>query len=320
MIRNQELVMSHYLQAPIANGLIVSPFRVDNTPTCGFYYGSMGRLYFHDFGIEKSMDVFDVVMCKFNLSFGQAIKKIIAEKHSFTPAKVSLIGRTGTFRLVIGLESSNYFDRYYISKETLKKYSVHTLKSFYLDNSLQGTATKDDPIFAYKFSSGRFKVYRPLAARRRDKWSGNATAEDVQGIDELPYRGKLLIITSSYKDVMVLSELGFNAIAFNGEGFGTSSSKGSQAVAEVIRSLKKRFDYIIFFMDGDAPGIKYSIKLSTRYNLPYTVLMHTPYKDISDYIEKFGKHKTFRLLKKMLSKQLRYEKSLREYPTVDVPY
>lgn len=124
------------------------------------------------------------------------------------------------------------------------------------------------------------------------------------GLLQLPKKGNLCIITSSIKDVMVLRQHGFPAICFNGEAYGVNkNSTSGKFVSDTITILKKRFKNVILFLDNDEPGIQAAVKLQQINSIPLMCL--TVEKDISDYQKKKGTHKTFRILKKMLSKKLR---------------
>lgn len=47
---SEETLMEHYLGVPIKKGLLKSPLRNDNKPTCAFYRSKKsGRLIFKDF-------------------------------------------------------------------------------------------------------------------------------------------------------------------------------------------------------------------------------------------------------------------------------
>lgn len=118
---------------------------------------------------------------------------------------------------------------------------------------------------------------------------------------------------------MVLRELGYNAIAFNGEGYGTSDSDSSRYLARIISQLKRRFEYLLFFMDNDKAGAQYSEKLTYKHGVQHALLPKGP-KDISDYIEKNKIPKTHRTLKKLISKALRNERSNIFTSFVDTPY
>lgn len=130
--------------------------------------------------------------------------------------------------------------------------------------------------------------------------------EDVSGFYQLPKASKLLIVTSSMKDVMVLRELGYNAIAFNSEGIPTKGDK-AEFVKNTLEHLKTRFNNIVFFMDNDLPGKNYSLKLTSHYRLPHMLIPDNEPKDISDYYRKYGKRRTRRMLQKLLKKILNPE-------------
>lgn len=102
---------------------------------------------------------------------------------------------------------------------------------------------------------------------------------------------------------MVLRQHGFPAICFNGEFYGnTKDSASGKVVSTIVDALKKRYKRVLLFLDNDEAGIKASIQLSRNYNVPYGVLKTPRLKDISDYQKKHGPHKTFRIIKKIISK------------------
>lgn len=105
------------------------------------------------------------------------------------------------------------------------------------------------------------------------------------------------------KDVMVLRELGYNAIAFNSEGIPTRGENG-QFVAEVIEHLKTRFEQVVLFLDNDEPGKKHSSKVGNHYRLKSILIPDNEPKDISDYLSKYGRRKTKRMFNKQLKKIL----------------
>jgi len=62
---------------------------------------------------------------------------------------------------------------------------------------------------------------------------------------------------------MVLRQHGFNAVCFNGEGYGTSDKSYSELQPFIV-GLKKRFKHIILFLDSDDAGVSYAMKLSNK--------------------------------------------------------
>lgn len=293
--------------------LVRSPFREDKKPTCSFYYSKSGRLYLHDFGTSQHIDCIEAVKLKFNLSYQDAISKILEDKEKFTegeqvirePSKIEFIpGDYGTF---------NYFHKFHISNPTLLKYNVYPAKVIYSNEEIIARSNKSNPIFVYCSSNGNLKTYRPLSKDSLKKWGGNCNARDVWGLDQLPKKGQILFITSSLKDVMMLYELGYNAIAFNGEGYGVGDGDSAKVVREVINKLEKRFAYILFYMDNDAAGLKFGVKLSEQYRKKYiTNLPNTP-KDISDYSLKKGFYNARRNIKRLLREVFRIKSGYLEF-------
>jgi hypothetical protein len=308
--------MEYYLSTTVGNKLIKSPFRKDEKPTCGFYYGKKtGRLYLHDFGNEEHYDAIAVVMKKFNIDYTSAINKVLEDGSKI--AMLDSSKKDGAAKELSWIPTDNvhpYFSRFKIPPEYLPFYGVYAAKAIYADEVLWGRATATNPIFVYTQPSGRIRTYRPLTKKREDKWYGNISAYDVYGLYQLPPSGQTLIITSSLKDVMVLKVLGFNAIAFSGEGYGAGKegSESRRVVAKVLEKLSPRFKHIIFFMDNDDPGLQYNEKLSSIYRLPNIAIPKGYPKDISDCIYRYGTNKARRIMKKLLSKkfnQNHYESS-----------
>lgn len=204
--------------------------------------------------------------------------------------------------IVLSESPPTYFNRYFISEATLKKFDVHAVKSVFRNGLLHSRSTKDNPIIAYAFPSGNVKLYRPLTPERKKKWYGNTNAIDIAGWTQLPRKGSLVIITKSTKDVMVLHELGFPAISFNGESVGTGRVV-EDTVRDVIDSLKKRFKHVVLLYDNDTAGMAAANKLSDRFNIQSTTMSLC--KDVSDTIQKHKPQKTFTHLKRRLAKCLK---------------
>lgn len=291
-------MMSYYLQTEVSSRLIRSPFRKDDKPTCGFYYGKTGKLYLHDFGTGEHFDVISVLQKKFNLSYYKAQLKLLEDENKFkTDVKTSIVKHH--IEYIPGNNDRSYFYRYYITDNILDAYRVSTAKAVYVDEKLFWRSTEKNPIFVYTFPSGSFKLYKPLSPDPTKKWKSNCAITDIQGYNNIPAKGRLLFITSSLKDIMVLKLLGYNSIAFNTEGIPTQGENGNM-VEEVIEHLKTRFDTILLFLDADSPGLNYARKVGIRYNLDSVSTEREDFKDISDYVEKFGIQKTKKLIKKLI--------------------
>ena len=137
-----------------------------------------------------------------------------------------------------------------------------------------------------------FKIYRPLADKYT-KWRNNLASYDIQGYEQLPKKGDLLIITKSLKDVMCLYEMGYTAIS--------PSSESTFISDKALNQLKRRFKRILICFDRDVSGIKNMRKISLKTGLN-GFLVHKKWKakDISDAVKLNG----FEIIKNWLKETL----------------
>lgn len=329
ILERQESIMEYYLGQKITPKLIRSPFREDKHPTCGFYYGKTGRLYLHDFATDEHFDCIEIVKRLYGISYNKAIQRINIDADKFETQDKAEINEHKLLEYIVGNEDYTYFNKLGIKDSTLKRYGVYSARAVYLNEELTWKATAKNPIFIYQYPSGRFKAYRPLEKEREKKWISNSTIHDVQGYLQLPTTGKIAIITSSMKDVMLLKELGFAAIAFSSEGIPTKG-ENKKFVEEVIEQLKERFSLVLLFLDNDKPGIEYANKIGKAYNIKSICIPNDQPKDVSDYAAKYGIKKTKKMVKKLISKAAIYEQkdflefvsdlnASNTYTSVDVP-
>ena len=297
----------------IDHKLIRSPFREDKKPTCSFYYSKSNRLYLHDFATNAHIDCIEAVKLLYRINYSQAIDKILSDRESLFESEKLIVGDSKNYEFIAGSYSMEYFHKFGITDTTLLKYNVYPIKTLYCNETAVARGSKSNPLFAYCSSSGRIKWYRPLAKDSTKKWGGNTSAGDVWGFEQLPKKGQIVFITSSLKDVMVLHELGYNAICFNGEGYGIGTGDSARIVKDYISRLEKRFEHIIFYMDNDEPGIAFSEKLKQQYRKKYIVNKPNTPKDISDYVKLKSIHNGKRTIKRLLSKLFRVDSSFLDY-------
>jgi 5S rRNA maturation endonuclease (ribonuclease M5) len=192
----------------------------------------------------------------------------------------------------------DYWTQYGIDREVLKHFHVTPIESFWVNDIKQSFVyTKDCPMYAYKVYN-KFKIYRPYAKRREDKWRNNCGPYDIQGWEQLPENGDIIIITKSLKDVMVLYELGYPAIA--------PQSENSTIPTKVVNDLKTRFEEVIILFDNDKPGLEAAEKLSIKQRLKYTYLplsyaLLYSVKDVSDAVKELGHITTIETIKQILN-------------------
>lgn len=299
---SQEQIFEHYFGQPVSlEQKYTNPLRVDNNPGCQFYYNKSGILLFNDFSTtDAPLDCFEFVKQKFDISFYEALLQIdydfnlgyglttnytpisVKPKPHIIPKKISLLCKPQP----LNIRDLHYWNQYGISKATLKKFNVYSVKAVFKNKQPHWIYTISNPIYCYRFKDNKKKCYKPYANKGFKFISSPGISTVYQGYEQLPPKGELLIITKSMKDVMLLYELGYSAIAPNGEGY--------KICDELITELKSRFDRIIILYDNDEPGIKNAKRLSDAIKCEYIITPDT--KDISDYYKKYGKVKTIKLL------------------------
>lgn len=270
----------------------------DNNPSCRIYPTTRGLKY-KDFGTGDHYDCFSYVQAKYNLSFNEALKVIANDfKLSFynEPIPKKLITNDITLtsadplyqqpRTKIFIEPQQwtltdykYWNQYKIPFNLLSTYNVFSCKWVIVNNILI-EYTKNNPIYAYVFvDDGQFyyKVYRPLASKK-DKWRWNGKSYILEGYDQLPLFGDMVIITKSMKDVIVLNMLGYNAISLQGEH--------NRLEKKQFDKLNYRFDKIYSLYDNDEAGVKGAQYLYDIYGIEPKFLLSA--KDISDLVKNKG--------------------------------
>lgn len=271
-------------------GLIYnSPFREDKNPSFGIYYSKRTQqLLFKDHGTGQCGNVIKFVsLITGKTNYDDILEDIVNHTHITNRTKLAsykhYIPSTETIIGVVRQDftetDKKYWSQFNISLETLKMYHVSSIKYYLCNGIVKGIYKDDNPMYAYKVYN-HFKIYRPLADKYH-KWRNNLEQNDIQGYEQLPETGELLIITKSLKDVMCLYEMGIPAVS--------PSSESTFIPNEALEVLKKRFKRILICFDRDNPGIKNMRKISLKTGLN-CFLVHKKFKakDISDAVKLNG--------------------------------
>ena len=291
---SQEEIMSKYLGFKVnPSKVFCSPLREDNHPTCRFYYTDSNILMFHDFSGAFHGDCFSVVMKKYNTDFHNACK-IIANDFNIANNNIEKIAHITPYakpfkmnepkKISVQVRMWNDDDLEYwhkgyrIKKETLSFYHVYPISFAWVGDKIVYTYKKSDPAYAYRFGINEYKIYFP---KRKDyRFLGNSRT--IQGFNQLPEKGQLLIITKSLKDVMTLREAGYHAISFQSEAYFPKDYD--------IVPLKLRFNSIYTLYDFDLTGVRTANKIRKTYGIEPIFInkMRTLCKDASDFAFLYG--------------------------------
>lgn len=285
---------------PQAGKLWRNPLRNDKKAGCSFFVNSQGVVIFNDFAEGKKYNIVDMLKASRNISLYAALEalgdNILENPITYSSSKKKLVQvKINGF----SEKELEYWASYGITPDTLKLFNVFSVSHVYVDKKLKKRSTKNNPIFAYYYPySTNVKTYRPLTKIPEDKWLGNATQDDINGWDQIPYFGEQLVVTKSLKDVMTLYELGIISVAPQGEGMDIP-----------INILQSYYNKIVILYDNDgdfatsnSPGSKgkgFAQRLSRKYNVPMCFIPDGEPKDISDYYNKWGKEKTLWLLSEL---------------------
>ena len=317
---SEETYMSYYLGAPIKKGLFKSPLRRDNHNTCSFFRGNSGNLYFKDFATGQCLTFEGVVMEKYHCTYPNALK-IIAKDFGYIQnanikkQEVSEIKIQPKFEsekeTFIQVEIKDFseselkwWNSFGISEQTLKKYKVYSVKTVFINGKIYAQSTQHSPIYGYYFGKKenieQWRIYIPK--RKEFRFIGNVSTKTIQGYKQLPEKGKLLVITKSMKDSMLLSSLGIPAVAPNSE---------TQFVSEkMLNEFRERFKNIVLLYDSDKTGVKFMNKIRKQHHDLIICMIPRKYeaKDISDFYQKYGKNKTIEGIKEYINYLKREEK------------
>ena len=265
-----------------------SPFRKDKNPSFGIFQSKKtGKLLFKDHGNGECGDVIKFVELYTGLTnYYDVLNRIVSDMSITNNTKLKSIKKYESNETIIGVVRQdwtdidiNYWSQFSITLDTLNKFNVSSIKYYLCNGIVKGIYKENNPMYAYKVYD-HFKIYRPYADKYT-KWRNNLSETDIQGFQQLPSKGDLLIITKSLKDVMCLYEMGYYAIS--------PSSESTFIPNKALNLLKKRFKRILLCFDRDAPGIRNMRKIHKQTGLN-GFLVHKKYhsKDISDAVKNNG--------------------------------
>lgn len=302
-------IYNYYLKGKFELGKVMpSPFRKDNNPSFGIFKSSKtSALLYKDHGTGQSGDCFKLVAELFNLTLPQTLKKIyhdlVEGKLTITTKGIDIKENYKKTNTIISVKKKNftktddeYWNKYkVITRDILKHFNIYPIQFYWInDKRSLHEYSSENPMYAYPIYN-KFKIYSPYAERKY-KFISNCNNFDIQGLEQLEYKSRNLIITKSYKDLMVLYglNLDYDVIAVNSETANIPKS--------IQKHLNSRYENIYLLYDNDYPGrigVK-KIAESTGYKPLY---LKTIEKDISDYIENHTIEETKTIIKNLLNEK-----------------
>lgn len=312
----EEDIFQRYLGIkPQYNVVFCNPLREDKSPGCTFYVNSDGRIKFKDHSWGFNWDCFNVVEYLYKINFSQALKRVAID-FGLTDGQLSdpTVNRREVSKDKLELRISRrgfsqedyefWTKRYGLTDSDLKEAYIYPIEAaWFVRNGILEQIyayRKGNPGYAYHFGGYDYKLYFPF------KQKGNkfiqSRGDIIQGLQLLPTKGHICLITKSYKDVTCINKYG-KAIQVKAVA---SMSESQLIPSHIIHDLNLRFDYLFTLLDFDRTGIRaakdyeeiYGIKplfFGPEYKGGKFIKGINSIKDFSDHIEFKGVDKTIEL-------------------------
>ena len=306
---SDEEIFSRYLGVRVEFGTkFCSPLRTDKKPTCNYFVTRNGILWMKDHSGHFAGDCYTLVMFMFNVDYFDALKIIakdfnlldidITKDFKIKENKVQISSKAEIIVQPRQLRKSDldFWNKFMIGEEDLKFFKIYPVQYCWVNKELRYIYHENDPAYCYLFGPNDLKIYFPKRKEARFLCNTNV----LQGYNYLPPIGDILIITKSYKDVIVLRKLGFYAIAPQSE---------TQSITEgQYKDLKERFKNIKSWYDFDLTGVRTANKMRKQYGIQPIFLTNGRFgsvaygsKDISDFIVQAVNTSEFESIKKRIS-------------------
>lgn len=313
---------------------ISSPLREDTNPSFSLFHSDLyEQIFFKDFATGEKGDCFIFVKKLFNLSTKTDAFNKVAEDFNlkefrlnsesistqptakFKPKKLKVEFKPHErLRISVRVRPWKIRDkvfwegRYGLNKNQLEHCNVYPISHFFVN----GYCTKAHGI-AYAFVEEKdglqtFKIYQPNAPKE-EKWINNNDFSTWELWTQMPEKGKVLIITSSRKDAMVIKSL------FPSHQITSCSlqSEGVNPKQSVVEELKSRFDEVFVLYDNDFDSKINRGRLAGEKLCNQTGFLQIEIpdgcqtKDPSDYVDYFDRSSMKRMILRLVKQRLLQE-------------
>jgi len=292
---NESAILKHYFPNFKGTGKYISNLRCDDKNESMHITVRGGRIIISDFGRTDciGLTVLNYVKKLTGIEdYGDLVCKIAYDM------KDNLNVPTSTFKLKLEEKQPpliRYKSREYFSWKKDEEFWQPLLKSverddliaafkffnikfadYYWINSLGLKAQEENPTYVYVIKK-YCKLYSPFSTDF--KWVSNVPKNEIFGYQQLPKRGKLLIIDKSLKDVLVNYFIGIPSISL--------PSESVFIPIEILKELLTRFEQIVIHTDNDRSGTLAAEQFSKEYNLDYYLFNEEDTKDNFEFIRKY---------------------------------
>ena len=269
----------------------------DKVPSFNIFWSQKkGKYWFHDHSTGRGGSAMDLVMMINDLTFGQAVYKVIEDYNEFVLLNGCCYSIkefkehmkykvTGFTKRNWNTLDANYWMQYEIGSRLLSKYNVVALENYTMEKQEDGEDKKlvINGYYIYGFfrkDGSIYKIYQPKVKDKKFIKVGSY----IQGSDQLTFTSPTLAICSALKDLMYFELLGLDTEQI------APDSENTLIPGHIIAMYKMKYRNIFTLFDNDDPGIKAMEKYQEKYHIPGILF---PYeKDLSDTGAKYKLQKT----------------------------
>jgi hypothetical protein len=285
-----------YVSNLVVGKPVSSPFRTDKNPSFTLFYARNNNTYMYiDKATGESGGALNFAIKYLQKTYGyatnKAIQKIYSDLNLEKVPAISLKSHPSPIvkkaskpfipvKRPLNANDLEYWSDYEIYLDTLELFSTTGVSEIRYGNGFVIRYIENSNTYLYsEYKDGQwfYKIYRPLAQDPKNKWKSTCNDSIHFGYRCLPYKGDILVITKSMKDVMVLHTMGIPSISPQGETV--------RIKQKVMDEYLFRFKNIFLLYDNDFAGKTFAKDMVETY--PKIVDLWLPkegnLKDISDY-------------------------------------
>lgn len=280
----------------------------ERTPSMFIYLDTTHNEYrYKDFSTGNQGSKIDLVLALFNLTYSQALFRVVEDYNTFIRENGSIKDveyipvakyqvdyiKNRDWNAIDG----SYWLQYNIGSSLLTTYNVRPIEYYTMVkeemNDISKITIQNPMIYGYYDKSGEiYKIYQPK--QKRHKFI--KVKSYLQGLDQLTYEKKYLVICASLKDALCILSFNFGIEVI------APDSENTMIKPYVIQNLLSKYKKVVCLLDNDEAGHNAMKKYNRLYNIESVKLKSE--KDISDAVQKYGAEliqpKLFKLIKSIL--------------------
>jgi len=346
---SEEQIMEKYLGIAVNNdslqpNSLCSPLRVDNNPSCNYWYNNSGKLRFKDWTGHFHGDCFDVVAYRLSINSRdrkgfQLILHTIAKdfrihrykdikevnkyeqitKEFFNKKKHKSIVNIKVVPRKFNYKDEQYWRKFEVDTKLLNIGKVYAVEELYISKNNRPYIkiyrySSKDPSYAYfggytKKGLPKWKVYFPFRNKKGKKNPRFLSSYSFLQGKHLVRPNRFCVITKAYKDVLTFRRFNIMAVA--------PSAESTLITKSEYWFLRNNCDFLVSCMDYDRTGKIMAKKLRDTYGILPIMLTDGYYntydygsKDPSDYVSANGYSQSLLLFKTIFEK---YEKDIYKF-------